>query len=93
LRATGPVAFEHHLIDLAALQFAGAAHDGFFDVIGGHAGAFGCQDRRTQAGIGVRVAAVARGDHDFFDDARETFSALGVQGGFFMLDGRPFRMA
>ena len=92
-RAARTVAFEHDLVDLAAFQFAGAAHDGFLDVVGGHADAFGRQDRRAQARIGVRIAAIARGDRNFLDDARETFSALGVESGLFVLDGRPLGMA
>ena len=39
------------------------------------------------------IAAVAGGDRDFLDDARERFSALGVRGRLFMLNGGPFGMA
>jgi hypothetical protein len=46
---------------------------------------FGGQDGGAQAGIGVRIAAAAGGDHDFLDDARERFSALGVESAFLCL--------
>ena len=38
--AAGSITFERDFIDLAAFQFAGAAHDGALDVVGGHAGGF-----------------------------------------------------
>ena len=72
--AAGPVAFEHDFVDLAAFQFAGAAHDGLLDVVGGHADGFGGQDGGAQARIPVRIAAAAGGDGDFLDDARERLS-------------------
>ncbi len=90
--AAGAVAFEHHLVDLAAFQFAGAAHDGLLDVVGRHAGSLGGRNRRAQAGIHIGIATGAGGDHDFFNDARETLSALGVESGFLVLDCRPFGM-
>ena len=90
--AAGAVAFEHHLVDLAAFQFAGAAHDGLLDVVGRHAGGLGGRNRRAQAGIHIGIATGAGGDHNLFNDARETFSALGVEGGFLVLDCRPFGM-
>ena len=70
-RAAGSVAFEHDFVDLAAFELAGAAHDGLLDVVGGHTDGLGRHDRRAQARIRIRIAAVARGDHDFLDDARE----------------------
>ena len=39
--AARSVAFEHDFVDLAAFQFAGAAHDGVLDVVGGHADGLG----------------------------------------------------
>ena len=41
--AAGTVAFERDFVDLAAFEFAGAAHDGALDVVGGHADGFGGQ--------------------------------------------------
>ena len=90
--AAGPIAFEHDFVDLPSLQLAGAAHDGLLDVIGGHADAFGGQDGGAQTGIGIRIAPIAGGDHNFLDDARKRFSALGVECGLLVLDGRPLRM-
>ena len=58
--AARPVAFEHDFVDLAAFQFAGAAHDGALDVVGGHADRLGGDDGRAKPGIHVRVAAAAR---------------------------------
>ena len=92
--AAGPVAFKRDFVDLAAFQFAGAAHDGALDVVGGHAGGLGVGDGFAQTGVGVRVAAAGTGgNHDFLDDARKHFPALGVGGGLLVLDGRPFGMS
>ena len=88
--AARPVAFEHDFVDLPAFQFAGAAHDGLLDVVGGHADGLGGEDGGAETGIGIRIAAAAGGDHNFLDDARERFPALGVQCGLLVLDGRPF---
>ena len=52
----------------------------------------GRNNRRPQTRISVRIAAASGSDRNFFNKAREYFSALGVEGGFFVLDGRPFRM-
>ncbi len=91
--AARPVAFEHDFVDLAAFQFAGAAHDGLLDVVGRHTDGFGGQDGGAQTGVPVGIAAAARGDHDFLDNARERFSALGVKSRLFVLNGGPFGMA
>jgi hypothetical protein len=91
--AARPVAFEHDLFDLSAFQFAGAAHDGLLDVVGRHADRFGGQDGGAQARIPVGIAAAARGDHNFLDDARERFSALGVKCRLFVFNGGPFGVA
>jgi len=91
--ASGSVPFEDHLLDLFALQLAGAAHDGAPDVVGRHAGGLGGQDGGTQARVGIGVTAVAGGDGDFLDKAREEPSALGVLGSLLVFDGRPFGMA
>ena len=90
--AARAVAFKHDLVDLAAFELAGAAHDGLLDVVGRHADGLGGGDGRSQARIHIRIAAVSGGDHDLFNDARETLPALGVGGGFLVLDCRPFGM-
>ena len=91
--AAGAVAFEHHLVDLTAFQFAGAAHDGLLDVVGRHAGGLGGRNRRAEAGIHIGIATGAGGDHDFFNDARECFPALGVRSRLFVFDSGPFGVA
>ena len=91
-RAARTVAFEHDFVDLAAFQFAGAAHDGALDVVGRHADSLGGKDGRAQTRIRVGIAAAPGGDHDFFNDAGEDFPALGVEGALLVLDGRPFGM-
>src|SRR5262249_17459206 len=91
-RAAGAVAFEHDFIDLPAFELAGAAHDGALDVVGGHADRLGRCDRGTKPGVGVGIAAVPGGDGDFFDQAGESLPAFGIEGGFFVLDCRPFGM-
>jgi len=90
--ATRAVSFKHHLVDLAAFELACAPHDGLLDVVGRHADSFGGGDRRPETGIHIGIATGAGGDHDLFDNARETFSALCVEGGFFVLDCRPLGM-
>ena len=67
-------------------------YDGLLNIVGWHADPFGGEDRGTEAGIGVRIATAAGGDHNFLNDARERFSALGVECGLLVLDGRPLRM-
>ena len=92
-RAARTVALEHDFLDHAAFQFARATHDGFLDVVGGHGDRFGGKDGGTQTRVAIRIAAITRGDGDFFDNARETLAALGVRGRLFMLNGCPFGMA
>ncbi len=92
--AARPVALKRHFVDLAAFQFTGAAHDGALDVVGGHAGRLGVGDGLAQTRVRVRVAAAgAGGNHDLFDNAGKRFPALGVGGGLFVFDGRPFGMS
>src|SRR5215831_4671186 len=74
----GTVAFKHHLLDLSSFQFAGAAHDRFLDVVAGHGHSFRSKNRGAQTGIAVGIAAVTRGDGDFFNEAGECLPALGV---------------
>ena len=85
-RAAGTVAFEHDFVDLAAFELAGAAHDGALDVIGGHADGFGGDDGGAQARVGVGIAAIARGNHNFLDHAGEYLPAFGVKRGLLVLD-------
>ena len=67
--------------------------DGVIDFILGHRLRFGGKDGGTQTRVATRIAAITRGDGDFFDNARETLAALGVRGRLFMLNGCPFGMA
>src|ERR1039457_3314062 len=91
--ASGSVSFEHDLVDLAAFELTGATHDGLLDVVSEHAFALRRGDGGAQAGVAVGVAAIAGGDGNFLDEAGELIPALGVEGGLFVLDGRPFRMS
>jgi len=88
--AAGPVTFIGDLVDLAAFQFAGATHDGFIDVVRRHGDPFSGDNRGTQTGIAVGIATGTGGDLNLFDKACERFTALGVEGGFLVLDRRPF---
>ena len=88
-RAAGAITFEHDFIDLAAFELARAAHDRVLDVAGGHGDVFGCRDGGAKTRIAVGIAAAACRNSDFLDQARENFPALGVRGGFLVLDRRP----
>ena len=91
--AARAVAFEHDFFDLAAFQFAGAAHDRLLDVVGRHGHVLGGQNGGAQPGIAVGIAAVAGCDRDFLDEARERFSALRVGRRLLVLNGGPFGVA
>ena len=80
-------------VDLAAFEFACAAHDRALDVVGRHADGFGRGDGGAQARVGFRVAAAARGNHDFLDEASERFATLGVKRRLFVLDRGPFTVS
>jgi hypothetical protein len=82
-----------HFVDLAAFELAGTAHDGTFDIVGGHADGFGGGDCGAQARVGIRIASVARGDLYFFDEPCESFAALCVKRGLLVLNGCPFTMS
>ena len=47
---------------------------------------------RAQARIHIRIAPVSGGDHNLFNNARETLPALSIGGGFLVLDCRPLGM-
>src|SRR5687767_9518219 len=83
-RSTGSISFVMEFFYMAALEFASAAHNGALDVIGGHAHCLGGGDSRSKACIGIDVAAAARGDHDFLNQAGEHLPAFGVEGSLFM---------
>jgi hypothetical protein len=84
------VSFEGHFFILFAFELAGAAEQSTLNVVIGHVLVFGGEDGGAQAGIGIDIAtAEARGDGNFTDDAGEDATALGVGGGFFVLDGGP----
>src|SRR5712691_7014222 len=87
--AARAVAFEHDLVDLPAFELAGASHDGFLDVVGGHTDALRRGDRGAQPGIHIRIPPVTGRDHNLFNNAREALPALCIGGGFLVLDCRP----
>ena len=91
--AAGSVPFVGDFLHLFAAEFAAATHNGALDIFRRHGNRFGGDDGGAEAGVGVGVAAVASGDDDFFDEAREDFAALGVEGSLLMLDCCPFGMA
>ena len=92
-RAAGTIAFVHNFVNLSALQFTRAPHDGALDVIGRHTDGLRFGDGGAQAGVAVCIAPTARGNHDFFDDLGELLPALGVGSGFLVLNRRPFGVA
>ena len=93
-RAARTVAFEHDFVDLAAFQFAGAAHDGALDVVGGHADGFGGGDGGAQARDSYPGSPPLRAAIMISLIRRvKRFPALGVEGGLFVLDRRPFGMS
>src|ERR1700728_5337754 len=92
--AAGPVPFEGEFLVCGAGQFAGPALDGPLDIVGRHVFSLGRDDRTTQAGIGIRIAAaVLRSDADFLDETGEDLAALGVERALLVLNCGPFRMA
>src|ERR1700761_1178565 len=91
--AARTVALEGDLFIERAGQLTGAALDGALDVVLRHVLRLGCEDRRAQPRITVRVAAPACRHADFLDQAGEDLAALRVQRAFFVLDCGPFRMA
>ncbi len=89
--AAGAVALVGDLLVGDAFEFAGAALDGAFDVVGGHVLGFGGGDSSAEAGVAVGVSsALFGGDGDFLDEAGEDLAAFGVKRALFMLDCRPF---
>ena len=90
--AAGAVALVGDLFVADAFEFAGAALDGAFDVVGGHVLRFGCGDGATEARVAVGIAATAGlgGDGDFLDEAGEDLAAFGVKRALLVLDCRPF---
>src|SRR6202044_2441907 len=83
--AAGAVAFERDFVNLAAFQFASAAHDGALDIIGGDAGGLRIGDGFAKTRVHIGVAAAGTGsDHNLFDNAGKCFSALRVGGGLFV---------
>ena len=75
-------------------QLAGAALDRLLDVVGGHVDFLGLRDDRAQARVHARVAAaVAGGDGQFLDDARENLAALGIGRALLVLNRVPLGMA
>ena len=58
--AARAVALVDDLLEVAALELAGAFLDGPLDVVGRHVDGLGVVDGLAQAGVGVGVAAAAR---------------------------------
>src|SRR6185437_659381 len=92
-RAARAIAFKEDLVDLAAFEFAGAAHDRALDIVGGHADGFGRGDGGPQTRIGVGITAAPGRDLNFLDQPRKRLATLGVGGGLLVLNGRPFTMS
>src|SRR3712207_1348394 len=83
--SAGTIALIREFVDLTAFQFAAAAHDGAFDVIGRHTDRLSGQHGSTQTRVCVGITTAPGGDHDLFDYAREHFSALRVEGSLLVL--------
>src|SRR5439155_9025279 len=88
--AAGTIAFVGDLFKRYAFGLAGAALDGPFDVVLGHADFAGLVNgiAKLEVGFGV-AAAVPRGDDDRPAQLAEELAALGVDGAFLVLDGCP----
>src|SRR6185369_9467071 len=91
-RTARPVALEHDLIDLPALELARAAHNRPLDVVSRHGDVLSVIDRRTQPRIPVRVPPATRCNRDFLDDFRKLLAALSVGSSFLVLNRYPFGM-
>ena len=92
--AARPVAFEHDFFDLAAFQFAGAAHDGLLDVVGRHA------DTLLAARMAVRRRGLPSGSPPLraaivisLMMRVNAFPRLASVSRLFVLNGGPFGMA
>jgi len=93
-RAARAVAFVLDFLVGNAFELAGAFFDRALDIITRHTAAAGGEYRRAQARIGVDIAAAHACRHgDFLNQLGKYFAALGILGGFLMLDRAPFRMA
>src|SRR5208283_1256762 len=88
-----PIALKDKFFIAGAGQFAGAALDGAFDVVGRHVLGLSRHDSRTQPRVHVGIAPRLRRHRDFLDETGEDLAALGVKRALLMLDGCPFRMA
>ena len=85
-RAADAIAFIANFFVVHALQFTGTAFDGALNRVLRHIVFIGFVHGQTQAWIGADVAAAqARGNGDFFNQARENFAALGVLAAFLCL--------
>ena len=91
--AARAVAFKQDFVDLAAFEFACAAHDRALDIVGRHANGFGRGNSGPQTGIGVGVPTASGRDLNFFDEPCKRLATLGVGGGLLVLDGGPFAMS
>ena len=92
--AAGTIAFVGDLFKRYAFGLAGAALDGPFDVVLGHADFAGLVNGIAKLEVGFRVAAaVPRGDDDRPAELAEELAALGVDGAFLVLDGCPVGMS
>src|SRR6185369_122025 len=91
--AARAVAFEGDLFVTHAWQFAGAALDGFLDVVARHIFSLSGSDRGSQAGILIRVTAALRSHGDFLDKTGEDLAALSIKRALLVLNCGPFRVA
>jgi hypothetical protein len=92
--AADAVTLVAHLLVMRALEPAGAALDRALDRVLRHVLVHRLVHGEAQAWIGARIAAAeSRGDGDFLDQAREDLAALGIGGGFLVLDVRPLAVA
>ncbi len=93
--AAGAVALVGEFLVIDPLQLAGAALDGFLDVVAGHVGRPRPVDGVAQArvGFGIAAAGMRAAMVDFPDEAGKQLAALGVGGRFLMLDRTPLGMS
>src|SRR5690606_10126825 len=92
--AVDAIAFVTDFFVVGAFQAASAALDGAVDVVLGHIGPSRLVDRQPEARVGGDVAAAHTGCYrDFLDETGPDFAALGIGGGFFMLDVGPFTVS
>ncbi|VTR69838.1 hypothetical protein DESC_780026 [Desulfosarcina cetonica] len=92
--STGAVTFIGTLFVADPLELTGTLFDGPLDVILGHVFGLGRHHRRTQARIGIDIAAARTGSHgNFLDQFGEDLPPFGILGALAVFDGRPLIMS